>query len=99
MRPTLWQRMDVMARHMVPFALVLLLILLAATPTHLPGMVRVGPMLSLIGVYYWSVYRPDLFRYGSAFTLGLFEDVLTGCAAGIWRVDAGRRVIHRCQSV
>lgn len=82
MRPTVWQRMDVMARHMVPFGLTLLLILIAATPTHLPGMVRVGPMLSLIAVYYWSVYRPDLFRYGSAFALGLFEDVLTGAPLG-----------------
>ncbi|GAA0583525.1 rod shape-determining protein MreD [Caenispirillum bisanense] len=82
MRPTLWQRMDTMARHMVPFVLTLLLILLAATPTHLPGMVRVGPMLSLIGVYYWAVYRPDLMGYGSAFTLGLFEDILTGAPLG-----------------
>jgi rod shape-determining protein MreD len=82
MRPTLWQRMDVMARHMVPFALVLMLVLIAATPTHVPGMVRVGPMLSLIGVYYWSVYRPDLFRYGSAFVLGVFEDILTGAPLG-----------------
>lgn len=82
MRPTLWQRMDMMARHMVPFALTLMLILMAATPTHVPGMVRVGPMLSLIAVYYWCVYRPDLFRYGSAFLLGLFEDILTGAPLG-----------------
>lgn len=47
-----------MARHMVPFIVTLMLVLLAATPTHVPGVVRVGPMLSLIGVYYWSVYRP-----------------------------------------
>lgn len=82
MRPTLWQRMDTMARHLVPYAIVLMLILLAATPTHLPGMVRVGPMMSLIGVYYWAVYRPDLMGYGSAFSLGLFEDVLTGAPLG-----------------
>ncbi|WP_245913465.1 rod shape-determining protein MreD [Caenispirillum bisanense] len=71
-----------MARHLVPFVLTLMLILLAATPTHLPGMVRVGPMLSLIGVYYWAVYRPDLMGYGSAFSLGLFEDILTGAPLG-----------------
>lgn len=82
MRPTLWQRMDTMARHMVPFVLTLMLILLAATPTHMPGMVRVGPMLSLIAVYYWAVYRPDLMGYGSAFTLGVFEDILTGAPLG-----------------
>lgn len=82
MRPTLWQRMDMMARHMVPFLLTLMLILMAATPSHVPGMVRVGPMLSLISVYYWSVYRPDLLRYGSAFLLGLFEDILTGAPLG-----------------
>lgn len=83
MRPTFWQRLDIFARHLLPLAVTLLLVLLAAVPTHVPGLVRIGPMLTLIAVYYWGVHRPDLMGYGTVFMVGLFEDVLSGTPIGV----------------
>lgn len=82
MRPTVWQRLDSFSRHLVPLTLTLLLVILAVIPTHAPGLVRIGPMLSLISVYYWTVHRPDLMGYGTAFTVGLLEDMLSGTPLG-----------------
>jgi rod shape-determining protein MreD len=80
--PTLWQRMDVVARRLVPIGLTLVLILFAQTPTHVPGLTHTTPMYDLAAVYFWSIYRPDLMGYGAGFGLGLLEDLLTGAPLG-----------------
>lgn len=82
MRPTFWQRVDSFARHLVPFGLTVLFILLTMLPTHVPGMVRIGPMLPLAAVYYWSVNRPDLMGAGVVFALGVIEDLISGAPLG-----------------
>lgn len=83
MRPGFWQRMDGLARHMLPFTLTLLLLVVTVVPTHLEGLVRVGPALTLIAVYYWAVYRPDLMGYGSVFLIGVVEDLLAATPLGV----------------
>jgi rod shape-determining protein MreD len=83
MNPTLWQRMDLVARRFVPVGLTLLLMLFAQTPTHLPGLARATPMYGLAAVYFWSIYRPNLMGYGAGFGLGLLEDLLTDAPIGI----------------
>jgi len=83
MRPTLWQRMDLTARHLLPVLLTLALLLLSMVPSHAPGMVRIGPMLTLAAVYYWAVNRPDLMGYGAVFTVGVVEDLLAGTPLGV----------------
>lgn len=60
MKPTLWARMDMWVRHMVPVSVTILLLLLTAVPTRLPGFAGIAPVLPLMGVYYWAIYRPDL---------------------------------------
>lgn len=82
MRPTFWQRVDSFARHLVPFGLTVLFILLSMLPSHVPGMVRIGPMLPLAAVYYWSVHRPDLMGAGMVFAIGLLDDLLNGAPLG-----------------
>ena len=83
MRPTFWQRLDTFARHQVPMVTTLLLVLVAIIPSHVPGLVRIGPMLSLIAVYYWAAHRPDLMGYGVVFAVGLLEDTISGAPLGI----------------
>ena len=83
MRPGIWQRMDGLARHLLPFALTFVLLIVPVVPTHLEGLVRVGPSLTLIAVYYWAVHRPDLMGYGSVFLIGVIEDLLAATPLGV----------------
>lgn len=77
------QRLDQRLRHALPVALVLLMILVVATPMHLPGFASVAPHLPLIGIYYWSMYRPDLMRPSAAFILGAVCDIVAGTPIGV----------------
>ncbi len=77
------QRVDLMVRQLVPASLVLLLVLLQAIPWHLPALAGIYPMLPMIGIYYWSVYRPDLLVPSVAFATGLVNDVVLGAPIGI----------------
>jgi rod shape-determining protein MreD len=75
--------MDQGVRHLVPVGLTLFLILLDAVPMHLPEFAMVVPLLPLIGVYYWSIYRPDLMPPAMAFGLGLVNDAIAGTPLGV----------------
>jgi len=79
----LFQRMDLWARHLLPVVLTLVLVLLGAIPTHLPGFAAITPMLPLIGIYYWGIYRPDLLPGSVAFAIGLVNDIITGMPLGV----------------
>ncbi|MBK1663366.1 rod shape-determining protein MreD [Rhodospirillum rubrum] len=82
-QPTLWQRLDWLARRLVPVGLTLILLMMSVAPSRLPGFVHIAPMIALISIYYWAVCRPEVMGYGSAFVLGLVEDSLTGAPLGV----------------
>ena len=75
-------KLNIWLRSAIPFVVVLIFILFGLSPTKVSGLVEVLPIYSIIGAYYWSVYKPDLFSYGSGFSLGLIEDILFGLALG-----------------
>src|SRR5579859_1549351 len=77
------QRVDHMVRQLVPASLVLFLVLLQAMPWHLPALAGIFPTLPMIGIYYWSVYRPDLLVPSVAFAAGLVNDVVLGGPIGL----------------
>ncbi|HXP95220.1 MAG TPA: rod shape-determining protein MreD [Telmatospirillum sp.] len=83
MKGSLLQRINQMIRQLLPVSLVLILILVNALPSRLPGFAAVAPLLPLIGVYYWSIYRPDLMPPAMAFGLGLLNDVIAGLPLGV----------------
>lgn len=82
MQPTLLQSIDLSARKAVPAALTLMLMLLALTPTNVPGLAPAMPMLALMSVYFWSIYRPDVLGFGAVFVFGLLEDLLAATPIG-----------------
>lgn len=84
MKPTLGQQLDIQARRLVPAAVTLALVLLAAVPLHVPGLARIMPLLALIGVYHWTAYRPDLMTVPVVFTIGLFQDIVGGGPLGLY---------------
>ena len=73
-------------RRMVPLASIVLLLALSLAPV--PGARALGlaatlPPLALMGVFYWSVYRPDRFGIVAAFVIGALADLLMGAPVGV----------------
>ncbi len=83
MTPSLGHRVDVAARRLTPFAISLVLVLVAAVPWRVPHFGPVAPMLGLIAVYYWAVFRPDLLPPVAVFVLGLIADSLGAAPFGL----------------
>ncbi len=90
------------ARSGIPFFVSLLLVLAAILPYGLPKSSLAAPVLALISVYYWSVFRPELMPAGAAFLLGLMVDVLSGGPPGLnalvlilvhWAASGQRRAL------
>lgn len=84
MRPSLLHRMDSWTRQLLPFGSALLLLVVSVMPLRLPGFAGVAPLLALMAVFYWSIYRPDLMPPWAAFTLGLLQDFIGGTPLGVW---------------
>jgi len=83
MKPTFWQRIDLIARSMTPFGLTLVLVVVGQVPLHIPGFAEVAPVLPLMAVYHWAIYRPDLLPASAVFFAGLLQDALSGMPFGI----------------
>jgi len=80
---TIWQRLDTLARRMLPVAMTLVLAMAAAVPLHVPVLSAVAPAVTLISVYYWTIFRPDLMPAPAVFAIGLFQDVVSGMPLGV----------------
>lgn len=83
MNATLSQRLDRLARNLVPAGLGLVCVLLSVTPLYLPGYGMIGAHFAMMAVFYWAVHRPDLLSPLSVFGLGLLLDILVGTPHGV----------------
>ena len=83
MKHGITQRVDHLVRQLLPASLVIFLALLQAVPWRVPQLAGVMPLLPMIGVFYWSLYRPDLMVPSVAFLCGLVNDVLLGAPLGV----------------
>ena len=63
------------------FLLCLLLLSLINIPSLQSGEIRQG--FFLIGLYFWTIYRPNLLPYSIVFLLGIVMDVLSGGLLGL----------------
>ena len=79
-----WQKLDQTARSITPFGLSLLLVILSVVPTHIPGYAQIAPILALVSIYHWAIYRPNLLPLFAVFILGLLQDLLTGTPLGLY---------------
>ncbi len=70
-------------RGLAPFALTLALVFAVMLPLPIPGFAQIMPAVSLIAVYHWSIYRPDLLPLSATFAVGLIQDALTGAPLGL----------------
>jgi rod shape-determining protein MreD len=79
-----WPRqLDIYLRALAPFATALLAVLIDLLPLPGAGLERVTSFSTLGVVYFWSLYRPDLFTNSAAFATGLIYDALAGLPLGL----------------
>lgn len=71
------------AASFLPLVSGIALVLVTSTPLYFGHVGDVAPRLGVTAVIFWTVYRPDLFGYGSAFFLGVIADLMTGLPLGI----------------
>ena len=71
-------------RHQVPLMTIMVLVLVSVSPLYLPHYDEIAINWSLIGLFYWSVYKPELLHPVSTFLVGLFYDFLAGTPAGMF---------------
>lgn len=60
-----------------------LLMLLSLVPLNIGLLTDVRPMFLVIGVYYWSLFRPRFLSIFGLFVIGLFYDILSGLPFGL----------------
>ncbi len=75
-RPTVWSRLDAASRAAFPCACAALLLLLLASPLHLPAQAELQPAAALACVFFWSLFRPASMSPPLVFLLGLLADLL-----------------------
>ena len=78
-----FQRLDRSARQLAPFITSAMLVMFSALPVYPPGYGQVAADVGLMTVFYWAIYRPDLFPAIAAFVLGLWQDILVGSPIGL----------------
>lgn len=71
------------ASYIVPMATCFAIALFAVLPLPIPYYSGVAPALTLIAVYYWMVFRPDLMPMLGLFALGIVNDALAGSPLGV----------------
>jgi rod shape-determining protein MreD len=79
---TLLQRLDRLARNLVPFALCAVLVVFSSLPFHIPGYGQVAANFTLMSVFYWAVFRPRLMPLAAVFAIGVLQDIVVGTPLG-----------------
>ncbi|MDX1738908.1 MAG: rod shape-determining protein MreD, partial [Alphaproteobacteria bacterium] len=80
---SIWAKLDNIARSALPLLITIIAIFLGIIPLHLDNAEAIKPMFVLACVYYWTIYRPDLFPLLLVFVLGVFQDLLQDAPVGI----------------
>src|SRR6202051_5119536 len=80
--PSLARAHSAVAR-MLPIATTLLAAIIAILPVPVPGYAALTPAFTLMAVYHWTIYRPDLLPSLGLFAVGLAQDMLAGTPIGV----------------
>jgi rod shape-determining protein MreD len=80
----LWLRqLDARLRLLLPFVLAICAVSIDVLPLLGLGPWGLTPFSTLCVVYFWSLYRPDLFGASAAFATGIVYDALSGLPLGL----------------
>ncbi|MCF8474801.1 MAG: rod shape-determining protein MreD [Emcibacter sp.] len=67
----------------IPFISTVILILLMQLHYKIPYINNIFPYFSLLAIYYWCIFKPNLMPMSAVFFLGLFQDILSGGPLGM----------------
>ena len=84
MNAVIWQKLDQKFREITPFVFTLILVILSVIPLGIPGYAEIAPVLPLISIYHWAIYRPNLLPIWAVFILGSLYDFLSGMPLGLF---------------
>jgi len=77
------QRMDHPVARLLPIATTLVATMISVQPAHIPGYPVLAPAFTLMAVYHWTIYRPDLLPSSALFLVGITQDLLAGVTPGV----------------
>jgi rod shape-determining protein MreD len=77
------QRADSAVTRFLPIATTLLATAISIEPVHIPGYAALTPAFTLMAVYHWTIYRPDLLPPSALFIVGITQDLLAGVLPGV----------------
>jgi rod shape-determining protein MreD len=83
MRAVAARRREWSAVRFVPTVATLVLAMLSVLPLRFPNYAAVAPLLALAGIFYWTIYRPDLLPPTAVFLCGFVLDLLSGGPLGV----------------
>jgi len=69
--------------RMLPIATTVLAAIISILPVRLPGYAALTPAFTLMAVYHWTIYRPDLLPPLGLFAVGIVQDLLSGGLVGV----------------
>jgi rod shape-determining protein MreD len=67
----------------LPIVTTLLATVISIQPAHIPGYAALTPAFTLMAVYHWTIYRPDLLPPFALFLVGITQDLLAGVSPGV----------------
>lgn len=76
-------RVNSSTARMLPIATTIVAALIGILPLRIPGYAALAPAFTLMAVYHWTVYRPDLLPPVGLFAVGITEDLLSGAPVGV----------------
>jgi rod shape-determining protein MreD len=71
------------AARLLPILSILVAAIATILPVRVPGYAAMTPAFTLMAVYHWTIYRPDLLPAMALFAVGVMEDLLTGGPVGV----------------
>lgn len=83
MKRPLWEQLDNIARNLTPFGLTVVMVLINVVPIRFADLAQVAPVLPLMAVFHWAIYRPELLPGYAVFLIGILQDILTGAPIGL----------------
>src|SRR5260370_19926320 len=83
MRAIVTRRREWSVVRLVPRLTTLALAIFSVLPLRFPDYAAVAPLITLGGLYYWTIYRPDLLPPVAAFLCGVVLDLLSRAPLGV----------------
>jgi rod shape-determining protein MreD len=83
MRTALTRRGEWPGAKAIPTLTTIVLLTASVLPLRIPDYAAVAPLLDLVGIYYWTIYRPELLPPVAVFVIGLVFDLLSGGPLGV----------------